>query len=570
MLAYHETCGADVCSLLEENATATSIFTRLADGEDLSIRFLAEINYADIDLADASNWETEGDIGSLAIAEDTLESGGVSAQQQLLFSDGGWIGKPSDIARPNTLYESRLLDPASISKRIPIAPEVGRRAQTQFGDIRAAGADGELDDTTTSRTIDGRTIKLFVGPRNGGFVDFSQILEAIGDDITADPVTTFFGVKNISTLLDVPLQSSIYEGTGGINGDSGLQGRARPLLFGECFNVTPVLMNVDRLIYDVHNGQVNAIDAVKDRGQSLTWDGNDYADYTSLRGATIAAGQFAKATAIGKFRLGANPDGDVTADVRGDVNAGVYTDETGDILQRLAIGPAFLVASQIDFSGFNALPSDKIGYYYDGSQTLLVSDVFDQLLRPLNGWYGQLNDARLAVGLVDKPEAANSAWALTSTDIIDIEETPISTPPRFAQRVSYARNWTPMSLDELALGGLTDSEIEALTSEKKWHEEMDQSVKQRFPGSERGPDVDGFFVEQSGAQGAARDRIMALLKEARREITVRTKLQGLNINLNTTGTVTHPRFGLSSGVAVTVVATNWNLARSEVELSCIA
>ena len=163
MLAYHETCGTDICSLLEENPTSESIFVRLAIGEDVAIRFLAEIAFANIESAGSGIFDLTGDIGSHAICEADNESSGASSETQLFYSDGGWTGRPDDIARPNIHYEDRLRDPASINKRIPYLPELGRRAQTQFGDIEAISSDGELDSLSSGSTIDGRVIKLFVG-----------------------------------------------------------------------------------------------------------------------------------------------------------------------------------------------------------------------------------------------------------------------------------------------------------------------------------------------------------------------------------------------------------------------
>lgn len=564
--SWHDTCATDICSLEEENPTSVSIFTRLADGEGIAVRFLADINYADIDLASSTNWETTGDICSRAICEDDIEDGGADADQ-FRFGDGDWAGRPQDIARPNTHYEGRLRDPATISKRIPIVPEVGRRAQTQFGDVRVNNADGELDTVGEMRTIDGRTMRIYVGPARGDFIDFSQILEAIGDKISGDTEQLFFSLKNVTQLLDKPLQTQIYEGTGGIAGDENLAGRKKPTCFGECFNITPVLKNNDELIYQFHTGEAQSIDYVKDSGLRLTWSGQEVSDFTSLRALSVPAGQWASAKAIGMFKLGSTPAGIVTADVKGEVGALGYTDETGEILQRLALGAAFLSVSEVDFAGFNELPTDAIGYYDSGENNTLVSDVFDQLLRPVNGWYGQLNTARLSVGMLQVTNADNQEFHLTDDDIIDIREEPTDATPRYKQSMTYAKNWTPMTSDQIA-GGVPADQAERLRESYKIKTEIDAAVLQRFPSAIEGEQINSFFVNEEGAADAVRNQLMAVLKLPLRQVVVKTKLQGLIINFNEVALLSSYRFGMNETPG-TVISTSWDLARNEVELGML-
>ena len=111
--------------------------------------------------------------------------------------------------------------------------------------------------------------------------------------------------------------------------------------------------------------------------------------------------------------------------------------------------------------------------------------------------------------------------------------------------------------------------VERLTRPSGVYEETDSSVRLRYKGAEQGNDIEAYFTQDVGARFAAQNYIMPLLKEPRRIITARTKLQGLNIDLNTQGTITHPRFNLASGKAARVVTTTISGSRSEVELGLL-
>ncbi|MGH2173878.1 hypothetical protein ACQ1Z4_14290, partial [Enterococcus faecalis] len=87
--------------------------------------------------------------------------------------------------------------------------------------------------------------------------------------------------------------------------------------FGSPQNISPVLLVPASLIYQAHDGAMQSIDAVYDRGAPLTGAG-DVADYAALAAASVSSGQFKTCLALGLFKLGSAAAGTVTADVKGD------------------------------------------------------------------------------------------------------------------------------------------------------------------------------------------------------------------------------------------------------------
>ena len=64
------------------------------------------------------------------------------------------------------------------------------------------------------------------------------------------------------------------------------------MVFGNALNITPVLLVPNLLIYQCHDGAMQAVDAVYDRGVPLTAAG-DVANYAALAAASVSPGRSA-------------------------------------------------------------------------------------------------------------------------------------------------------------------------------------------------------------------------------------------------------------------------------------
>lgn len=123
-----------------------------------------------------------------------------------------------------------------------------------------------------------------------------------------------FTARTDAAWLDVPLLS-LYEGTGGVEGDADKTGQVKPLVFGSVRFADAALIDAVNLIYQVHDGAVDDITATYDRVASLGTSSGDYASFSALEAATVPAGGWATCLALGLVRLGAPPDGRVAFDV---------------------------------------------------------------------------------------------------------------------------------------------------------------------------------------------------------------------------------------------------------------
>jgi hypothetical protein len=117
------------------------------------------------------------------------------------------------------------------------------------------------------------------------------------------------------SLLDVPLLTKQYAGTGGLEGDTEVRGNNKPAGFGSTTNIRPPLINQTLQIYQVDAyGNTTSIPEVFENLASFGPSAGNYANYAALAAANVAEGTWATCIAEGLFRLGADPQGTITCD----------------------------------------------------------------------------------------------------------------------------------------------------------------------------------------------------------------------------------------------------------------
>lgn len=510
-------------------------------------------------------------IAGLPISAEADELPGAGAFDIAFLSDGEWCGRPDDFGAAHLEADPRLISAGNFETNVPYLPEQGRRAQSAVASIEAINADGYFDEFQSKRTTDGLIVQAHVGEVNGYARQHILAYEALGRSVTADLDRAVFEIDTVASLLDRSALIEVYDGVGGSSGDANLAGKFVPLCFGECFNISPDLESFGNLVFRVNAGAVLDITTVKDMGAPLIWDGVDHPDYSSLATAAVAPGFFTKSTAIGRFRLGAEPAGLVTADVRGAILFGAYSARTADILAALALGPARLDPSLVNLAAFGALPTSSIGIYLDGSQPVTVADIFDALLAPFNGWYGTQRDRRLTVGVIASPNAIVSSWTIDDPAIYSIDFEEFDEPPRYAQAVTWGRNWSPMAESELVDytgGAITASEWNRLQRTEETYETIDSSVLIRHRAAFKGAAVRGYFADEAGAISASKN-LLAFLKNPMRKARIKTGLNALFIAEGTTGSLVMDRLDLAAGRNATVVRRTLAAERREIEFELL-
>lgn len=502
-------------------------------------------------------------LAEIPLASNPVGSGVDTGLVTLLYADKHWVGEPSATVNANIYYEGRVSDPLTASRRIPIKPEEGRRVQRQLGEIVIANGDGELDPVVQSYAVDGRQVRVMFGPLMGAYGEFSSICDAVAVGWASDDLAVRLQVRDRSYNLDVPLQDNLYLGTGGAEGTPDISGKPVPLTFGRVRNIAPLLIDPTNLVYQVHDGLINSIDGVFDRGLALTFD-QDQVDYAALIGASISAGEYQTCLALGLFRLGSSPAGLITADVRGDATGG-YIDTLDTICLRILKTWASVDPLLIDASTFAGAASiaGELGIHISAGELPSTSQIMDALLGSTAGWWGAARNGQIRAGRLTAPEDRSPNLILDQFNILSVE--PDTTPlTRWRQRVLYRPNWIIQRGEDLA-GAVTDARRQLLAEAGLVATASDVLTKVRHLQAEDPPPLQTLYENESHAQTLA-DFLLALHGLDRQLVLVRLKRLGYKLDLQQVVKLTWPRLGLANGKKFTVVGIEESAVNDETTL----
>ncbi|MBD8699271.1 hypothetical protein IFT54_05505 [Sphingomonas sp. CFBP 13714] len=187
--------------------------------------------------------------------------------------------------------------------------------------------------------------RIFIGTLGDPFASYKQVFEGSVSGLSRDGVTATLELLGPDALLNKPMLSLEYQGTGGAEGPVAFKGKLKPRAFGYCISVPAddYLVDPAKFIYQVHGYGACSIGAVYEYAQTLGNPVSNVADYAALAALTLLPGQWAKCEAQGMFRLGGRADKKVSADI----TAGPTTVGT-------------IVPAMIELAG---IPSAKIGSF---------------------------------------------------------------------------------------------------------------------------------------------------------------------------------------------------------------
>jgi hypothetical protein len=436
---------------------------------------------------------------------------------------------------------------------------------TGRGKLVISNADAEYDFLPISYAVDGRPITIRMGPRAAAYNNMFRLarLTARGWNIGSDTIDV--DLEDYSYKLEVPMQSNIYGGTGGVDGGADLAGKRKPLCFGNTLNVTAVVLVPNLLIYQVHDGAVQAIDVVYDRGIALTL-GSDYATYAALVAASVASGAFSTCRALGLFKLSSAADGQVTADVKGDTRDG-YIVRAADIV-RWALRHRTVLVDPDDldtasFDAVNAAQPAPINYFFSPDDDITVAAFIQSIMGGIGGWGGHRLDGLFEVRIFQAPTGASMA-SFTRADmagdnVLRRENLPDAyTPPRWRWRVIYARNWTVQSdLD----GNVSAAHKSFVAEAYRLAQASSATILSDHPFAQDRDPIPSYFSNQADAAAEAA-RLIALFKTTRAIYRFPVPRRGLRCGIGDQITVTYPRFDLSQGRPMVIVEIDINVEPS--------
>jgi hypothetical protein len=498
------------------------------------------------------------------------------------FASRSFVTRPTD--NPAHQYV-----PGYLARNLTLGRRLNQAEDGQFGSLIEAvhgeleldNSEGQLDDMVEDFRADGRPVTLKIGAtevtslgreRIQPYSLFETVYRTVAQDWYFEKNVVRLSLASQNKRLEDRLQLQVYAGTGGINGTSEMAGRSRPTALGRCLNTTPQLLDPSIVTYDLHAGEVSQIENVYDMGVEVPFAA-DYPTYDAMVAATVPAGWYATSKVAGKMRLGFLPAGDVTVDLRGDIDNsnGFYVGNHGSILRMIFRDYAGLTNADLDLTSFNtlnALQAFEMGLFLPAGDQSRVIDVAEQIAFSCGAFVGQDRSGLLRVQRLEVP-AATPQWIFTDRDILQDRFERIRLPYRIPWRawgVGYSRNWTVQTGSQLA-AGVSQQRRTFLEAEYRYMYASDPKIAQAHLTSHGAPLRSSLFLSNVAAQAEA-TRLQALYSYERAMYRFVVKTALFSVELGQTVRLILNRYDLDNGKDFVVVGIFDEADSAETELTC--
>lgn len=266
--------------------------------------------------------------------------------------------------------------------------------------------------------------------------------------------TATLALLGSETALNTNLLSASYAGTGGAEGAGSLKGTLKPWTSGTCLNIEPVLIDAAYWVYQVHGyGAVNDITTVYEFAQEITGYVGSVSTYADLIALTLAPGQWAKAPAVGMFRLGGQPSQKVTCDVEGAKDGSTFPSTVSAIIEHL-IKTANPSAPFGDLTAF-----ETTNWCYHTKEQATLGDIARKAAYEAGGYLLPDGTGAWHLGNFFAPKTPTTLTAeRTTLPLVDSYKESVAAPPIYKVRIGHSRCWSTHSDSEISPAILTISE----------------------------------------------------------------------------------------------------------------
>jgi hypothetical protein len=171
----------------------------------------------------------------------------------------------------HTTFLGRLSGDIRFETRVSL-PFIRRPAISGLGNLRILNHDGALDGFKDYRFRDGAVVIKALTP--GQQWDAGTLLAtAIADRVEITGLNEMRVVlRDPTAVLEQPLQSATYESG---SGAPDAVGKVKPISFGTPKSCEPQTVDAAGLVYHLHDGVLLDIDAVRDNGDSISFNMTD-------------------------------------------------------------------------------------------------------------------------------------------------------------------------------------------------------------------------------------------------------------------------------------------------------
>ena len=455
------------------------------------------------------------------LIEADVKTGGAVVTRYL--SNRGYTTSPTDTPA-NTSYSPRVVGGIKFTRSLSTDGSVS----LGWGDIELNNTDGSLDSWIDDYWAN-RNIKFYLGDMSWPRSDFRQVF--------AGTITGIDTRKRdrINIKLSDKLQRLNYPMTESkLGGSTSLADNLKPLLFGECHNIEPLLIDASVNEYMVHDGAIERIIEVRDNGVPVS--------ITTTLGT-------------GKFRLVNAPAGTITVSAQGAQlptslltgGTNVYKNTIAELISYIVTtygGVTKFSSADLDVSSltaFNTANLQPVGLYLKDRTNVL--EACNQLASSIGARMVIGNTGLMSLVKLTLPQAT-AGTSITSSDFVDRSIEIASLADVVASvKIGYDKNYTVQS--DLTTGIL--QEHAALFAEE-WltFTQTDSSTASNY-NLYTDPDMEETNLLTVSDASAEASRRLTLWSTQRKIIKYQGFYHLIFETLGGSQTITHSRFGLSGG-----------------------
>lgn len=485
----------------------------------------------------------------------------------LRYCSQPYTTKPSDTPA-NTYYDDRIVNPASISRTLYSNGTTSGASRVNYGAVELSNVDGGLD-YILPYSFDGRSLVIKIGNEGDAYSAFTTILNGTMEQVefTFSKVTIL--ARDKLAIVDMPLQTTLYAGNNtlpnGVEGVADIAKSPKPLLYGQVFNIAPIMVNSSKLTYQINDGAIASVDAVYDRGVALTFHADEQ-NVADLEAHDPPSGKYTTCLALGYIRVGSVPTGILTCDATQGAASSNRT--VAQVLKAMAL-KAGIASGDINASDVTALDTannSAIGIWIDGADSAMVA--MDKVSQSIGAYFGFDALGALRMGLFTAP-TGSATLEININNIISIEHSRTSDTdkgiPAWRVNLTYQKNYTVQDFD--LAGSVTAARRSVLSLPALTKSAEDTAIKTQYtlaPTIEK----ESLLVDATAAQTEA-TRLLNLYKVNRDLYTVTIALdltQSLP-DLNNIVNITINRFGLNSGKLFKIIGIESDYSRNRATLT---
>lgn len=504
--------------------------------------------------------------GLLVVA--TAYSAAATAEVPLYWSTMAFATTDGVVFNPIIANDVKITESISVDGSVSMS----------YGDIELQNPNGELDDylDNSKWRWSNQRVKIYYGdPRwtvaniaTLGDLVLENTFELVYDGIIDDCKSRNKSVVNIVLRdklenLNVPVTEDTIGTVAGWTGQTN-QDTIKPLIFGEVYNLSPVLVNPTTLTYRFNNGVCEGVTEIRDNGFPIWYTGD-------LTGATVD-------NSTGTFSLSRPAAGSITCSVQGirttwnistnGVGASTWRYTVPDIIRLLVTaygktGKQFSTA-EIDNASFKKVLDDSTAEPACGYAVLDRANLL-QVVQELAASIGcQIYVNRK--GILKLLRLGATSASVATIEDRDILRGSVSvndrTPHIGAVKLGYCRNWTvQQNLATL----IPDTSKADLSEEWLVKTVTDAQTLSDYKLSSDPVQKNTYLITTAAAQQEA-DRLLTYYKTQRTVYSLTCTSKHISLNLGDWITLKHNRFGLSSGKSAQIISISPQWCKGLVDL----